>query len=133
MKKSQIYKWQLILAVFGIIVSGYLTVTHYLNVPVVCPASQLVDCASVLNSSYSVVFGIPVAVTGLVWFILYLIILIVLKNNEYLLYWNILGFITLIYLWYGEFMLKKICLWCTLVHVIVILLLALTYLYDKSS
>src|SRR5258705_10349953 len=59
------------MAVAGVAISLYLTSVHYLNVPLACSTSGVVDCAPVLRSTYSVVPGtqLPITVPGLLWFV----------------------------------------------------------------
>src|SRR5437763_7039898 len=59
----------LALSLLGVAIAIYLTSVHYENVPLVCSASGLIDCARVLSSSYSVVPGttLPITIPGLGW------------------------------------------------------------------
>ena len=58
----------LILALLGIADAGYLTLEHFRMIVLPCPAhpSIWIDCGAVLRSKYAVLFGIPLAVWGLV-------------------------------------------------------------------
>ena len=115
-------KYQAVLALIGLLFSGYLTLYHYLGgVPLVCPNSGAIDCAAVLASPYAVVLGIPVALFGVLFFVVEMALLL-RREREYLLYWNTIGFLFLFYLWFSEFVLGKICIYCTAVHAVVILL-----------
>ena len=53
----------LVLAVAGIVISGYLLVTHWTDRPVVC--AGLGSCAAVQSSAYARLGGVPVALLGL--------------------------------------------------------------------
>jgi uncharacterized membrane protein len=56
--------------VVGLGVSGYLTVEHYTTPAILaCPAGQVVDCGRVTTSAQSVILGIPVAMLGLLYFV----------------------------------------------------------------
>ena len=60
MHQLQRYRGQLLLlllSLVGVGISVYLTAVHYENVPLVCSASGIVDCARVLSSPFSVVPG----------------------------------------------------------------------------
>src|SRR5260221_5459084 len=61
----------LCMAVAGVAIWLYVTGVHYLNVPLACSTSGVVDCAPVLQSTYSVVPGtqLPITVPGLLWFV----------------------------------------------------------------
>lgn len=53
------------LAVVGLLISAYLTWVHYMGVVPVCVGGGG-GCQSVQSSSYATIFGIPVAMIGLV-------------------------------------------------------------------
>ncbi len=60
----------LVLALGGLGVSIYLTIAHYnTTVTLACPATSHINCEKVTTSAQSVVFGIPVAVLGLAFYI----------------------------------------------------------------
>ncbi len=50
----------------GFLTALYLTIEHYLGLPVTCIV--LSGCDKVLSSSYSEVFGIPVALFGVIYY-----------------------------------------------------------------
>jgi len=60
----------LLIALVGLGASIYLTYEHFTqNATLACSANSVVDCAAVTTSPQSRVFGIPVAVLGLVFFV----------------------------------------------------------------
>ena len=121
-------------ALVGIGVSVYLTSLHYAGVAPVCTTGGVVDCAAVTSSSYSLVPGtsIPVALLGIAWFAvsggMALLMLISarerrsepawLRSGQVL--WAVIGVIVVLYLVYGEISLRRLCEWCTAVHVLVL-------------
>ncbi|MGI0141913.1 MAG: vitamin K epoxide reductase family protein [Candidatus Micrarchaeales archaeon] len=132
-KINNLVKAQLLLSLLGLAISIYLTIAHYFAaLPVICPTVGIVDCGTVLGSSFAVIFGIPSSALGIVFFIV-MIALLVRFDKEIQLYWNIIGFLSLFYFWYAEYMLGKICLYCTAIHVIVILLLISAVLSAKKK
>ena len=59
-----------ILSLAGLGVSIYLTITHYsTGVTLACPDTGAINCEKVITSPQSIVFGIPVAVLGLAFFV----------------------------------------------------------------
>src|SRR3990172_10648768 len=56
-------------AVLGVLDTAYLTWEHFTNTVPPCSNNIFIDCGKVLNSQYSVVFGIPLALTGLVHYL----------------------------------------------------------------
>lgn len=61
----------LVVALLGFIDAGYLTVEHYKGV--IPPCSITSGCEEVLTSSYSNIFGIPVSLIGMIYYLLVLI------------------------------------------------------------
>lgn len=55
-----------ILALVGIVDSAYLTYDHYTDFILPCSSNAWVDCGRVLDSEYALLFGIPLAVWGLI-------------------------------------------------------------------
>ncbi len=112
---------ELLLAAIGLIISIYLTVAHYTNIQVACPTSGVLNCDAVLSSQYAVLFGIPVAVLGLAFFLIYLILTFLgMQIARFVVTCFGIGFV--MYFLYAEYMLGHICAYCSAVHIIVIAL-----------
>ncbi|MEW2356642.1 vitamin K epoxide reductase family protein [Spirillospora sp. NPDC029432] len=127
--------WALTLAGLG--VSAYLTVTHFNEGAMVCSTTGTVDCHSVTTSEYSELLGIPLPLLGLAFFAGFAALITppALRAEHPALRWGrlasvCLGLLFVVYLLTAEFILGKICLWCTGVHVITILLFVLV-LFDE--
>jgi len=123
---------RLALSVFGVAISVYLTIVHYVaGVQVACPRTGLIDCAQVLTSPQSVVLGLPLGVWGLVWFVVFGVLAWAASRGDgdggaILLrrIWAALGAAAVVYFIYLELLvIGKICIWCTAVHVLVLALL----------
>ena len=69
----QTLRWQpiasLLLSLFGLGVSIYLTITHFSPHALVCVANATFNCEKVTTSPQSEIFGIPVAMLGLFFFV----------------------------------------------------------------
>src|ERR1039458_7491076 len=129
-------RWQpmtsLVLAVAGLGVSIYLTLTHYSSaITLSCPAGGgAINCEKVTTSPQSIVFGIPVAVLGLVFFIpmIGLCLPAAWRTRDRRIHLDrlivsVIGIGTIIYLLIAElFIIKAICLWCSGIHVITFIL-----------
>jgi uncharacterized membrane protein len=125
-----------ILSVLGLGLAGYLTYEHYTSsTSLSCPAGGgIVDCLKVTTSQYSRIHGIPVAVLGLVFFAVMLGLQSrpawastspVLRIGR--LVWSLVGVGTAAWLIYAElFKLNAVCLWCTAVHIVSLLVFAVT-------
>jgi uncharacterized membrane protein len=127
----------LLLALGGIGISIYLTIIHYEHIPPVCSNTGLVDCARVLSSEYSVVPGtsIPITVPGLGWCLvsagLAVLGLRLVIQPYWLrlaqLLWSLAAIAAVLYLIYAELVrLHTICLWCTILHVIIVIMFLIT-------
>ena len=125
----------LVLALAGLGVSIYLTIAHFTETALAgCSESGLVNCTKVTTSPESYVFGIPVAVLGLAFFVFAVAIMspwawqsarreIHLARIASL----VVGMGFVLYLIYAElFTIGSICLYCTSVHAITFVLFVLT-------
>lgn len=126
----------LVLCLGGLAVSLYLTYEHYTgNRSLACSDTGVINCAKVTTSSSSRIFGIPVAVLGLAYFVpmLGLCLPWAWRSLEPRLHlvrtaFSAVGVAMIIYLLYAElFRVHAICLWCTSVHVMTFLLFVLVW------
>jgi uncharacterized membrane protein len=116
-------------------VSIYLTIAHFTESKLLgCSESGLVNCTKVTTSPQSYVFGIPVAVLGLAFFLAAVALM-----SPWAWRWArrevaliriaslVVGMGFVLYLLYAElFTIGSICLYCTSVHAITFLLFVLT-------
>lgn len=126
------------MSLFGLWASGTVVVVYYfLNQALpFCPSSPLpfglvLDCGLVLSSSYSQIFGIPLELLAVAYFVvnLGLVYLIAFGREsifgralDVLFVWRFIGILIVPYLVFVElFLLKAICLYCTVMHVSIIL------------
>ncbi len=125
------------LSAVGLAIAGYLTLLHYdSSVPLVCSGGSLVNCEQVLTTASSVVFGVPVAAWGLLWFAVSLALAILSSRSRghvespawrsASLAWASIGTLSVFWLVYQELgVIGRICAWCTAVHVLVLALLVI--------
>ena len=130
-------RWQpfatLLLSVFGLGVSTYLTITHFDKVALVCSDTGAINCAKVTTSPQSEIFGIPVAMLGLAFFVPMIALCLPvawrsIDRRVHLarLILSITGVGMILYLIIAElFLIKAICLWCSSVHLITFILFAI--------
>ncbi|HLG61299.1 MAG TPA: vitamin K epoxide reductase family protein [Ktedonobacteraceae bacterium] len=137
LQRSKAQLFLLLCSIIGIGISIYLTTVHYENVPLVCSANGVVDCAKVLSSPFSVIPGtsIPITVPGLAWSLLsaFLAIYALYQGMEHRwipvaqFAWALVGMLTVLYLVYIEIVrLHTICAWCTAMHVLILLMFLVT-------
>jgi uncharacterized membrane protein len=125
----------LVLTLIGIGLATYLTIAHYdTHVALVCSSKGAINCEAVTHSAQSKVFGIPVAVLGLAYFIGMVPWQLPaawrsadprIKIGRLLYGGSGIAFIC--YLIYAEaIIIKKVCLWCTGVHITTFVLFIVT-------
>ena len=124
------------LALIGLGVSIYLTYAHYTESALAgcTETTGVVNCGKVTTSEQSVVFGIPVAVLGLAFYVFMVAIMSpwawkARRREVGLLRLAslVVGIGFVLYLIYAElFDIGSICLYCTSVHVITFFLFVLT-------
>jgi uncharacterized membrane protein len=120
-----------VLCALGALIATYLTVAHYSTaVTLVCVTKHGINCEAVTTSPQSIIFGVPVAVLGLVYFLPMLVLCLPWAWRSPLrwiaparLFGVITGVGMVCYLLYAElFEIHAICLWCSSVHLITFIL-----------
>jgi len=131
----------LALVLIGLALSVYLTYEHYSSsTTLACSDNGVVNCLQVTTSAQSKVFGIPVALLGLIYFAAMVPACLPVawrSRATWLRYGRIgagaVGIAFVFYLLYSElFTIGKICLYCTGVHVVTVLLFAVI-LFGQAS
>ncbi|MDD5711000.1 MAG: vitamin K epoxide reductase family protein [Candidatus Colwellbacteria bacterium] len=130
----------IILAVIGLADSLYLTYAHYQqNSGIVCSLGFGV-CDEVTTSKYSVIFGIPLAAFGIIFYLLVLVPTFLYKRNgrqktlRVLWGWVTLGFGVSIYLIYLQaFVLHAYCPLCLASATLSALIFLGVFLLSKKS
>jgi len=121
----------LILGIVGLILSMYIT---YFSLSLnhdetqVCDINEDLNCSSVYNSPYSLIFGISISIYGI--FFYFIIIYFSLKNQgKYLFYLSILGVLFSAYLtFYVElYLIGAFCVFCLGSALVTVLLLIFSY------
>lgn len=117
-----------ILSVFGLAVSLYLAVSHYLGIAVPCDITK--GCEAVLNSKYSSLFGLPLSVWGVAYFSS--LIPAALLANHYQIWRKILtlalgvgSLMAVVFLGIQFFVIKKVCQYCLTCDLLTIVLFLL--------
>lgn len=124
----------LLASLAGIGIAFYLTLAHFeSSIGLACPlGGGAINCEAVTRSAESYVFGIPVSLLGLIYFVVMMGFSIppvwnspirVVAQARLALAVAGIGFVC--YLVYAElFEIDKICLWCTGVHVLTLIIFA---------
>lgn len=131
----------LVLVALGLLIAGYMSLTELTGSVIVCPGgtesvipgpgSISVDCASVNNSIYAKLLGIPVAIIGFGGYLAIGVVLLLerrialLQDYGRLLVFGmaLFGFLFSAYLTYIEFfVIYMVCTWCLTQAVVMTLL-----------
>jgi len=123
MSIERIPNWILItilaLASVGFIDATYLTVSHYAGVDLYCGVSG--GCNTVTSSAYATMFGVYMAVYGMIYYISILVLTVIYidtrnkKILKLLMILPALGFLFSLYLVYLQFfIINAICRYCML-------------------
>jgi uncharacterized membrane protein len=117
----------IVLATLGLGVASYLTYTHYTNTVVLCSLSH--GCETVQHSIYADLAGVPVALIGLIGYVLILGSLLAPSSETTRLAtmtFTVIGFGFSAYLTYREiFSIEAICQWCVSSAIFMTLLVCL--------
>ncbi|WP_238161879.1 vitamin K epoxide reductase family protein [Kribbella antibiotica] len=124
----------LAVSALGVLVSAYLTYEHFTaGTTLACPETGVVNCFKVTSSQYSKLFGVPVALLGLLFFIGMVVLSLPALwrtaspwPSRARLAGVTVGVVFVLYLVWAElFRINAICLWCTVVHGLTLILFAL--------
>ncbi len=124
------------MSAFGLWASGTVLVIFYtLNQQLpLCPTGTFyglhLDCGAVLSSAYSTIFGVPLELLAMGYFIVNLCLVYVVAFGsertseatfEILFGWRFIGVILVPYLVFVEvFVVRAICIYCTMMHIAII-------------
>lgn len=126
----------MIMSAFGLYASSMVVIVYYTlkeTLPF-CPlqhgAGITLDCYAVLDSKYSQVFGIPLELLAVGYFVLNLLLVYLIAfgsdrifrtSLKTLFAWRFLGIAIVPYLVFVElFVIKAICAYCTMMHVAIV-------------
>jgi uncharacterized membrane protein len=118
-RPRRLFFGMLALAAIGFIDAGYLAVEHFLNrVP---PCSIISGCEKVTSSEYSVIFGVPMALLGALYYLAVILALVLYLDmrRDWMIKWTArvtaFGFVFSLWLVYLQlFVIKAICQYCML-------------------
>jgi uncharacterized membrane protein len=132
-KRAPIAFALLILSFLGFLDAGYLTISHYTHISPAC--SVFSGCETVINSQFSTLFGIPIALFGAIYFfaLFYLSIAVLTGYRPvYARLFNLSAYIGLlisIFLFLIQaLILKNYCQYCLLSEIITLFI----YIFSRS-
>lgn len=133
-KKKILIKVMLYLSILSVIILSYLLENHY-AAPIsgsVCDFTENISCSIVNTSRFSEVFHVPIALLGIIWFLFLIYMCRKLNKEDHyidaIFLWNVVGVIFVIYFIRAEMILKTLCPLCTVVHLIIAINLAISFI-----
>ena len=114
--------------VLGLGIALYTLLVHFQPTLLYCPNTGVINCAFVLQSVYSTLFGIPLALLASAWFIV-MLLLFQSKNKNIMSFtpiWVMLGLGGIAYSITAQFLLGKVCIYCLSIDTIIALIAALS-------
>jgi len=122
-----------ILLVAGILDGIYLTIVHFIPAALKCPTvGTVVNCDRVLTSAFSNIFGIPLAVLGLLWFIAGLVLLFHYRKTVIVNIWSLVGLGGVLYSFTAQIILGTVCIYCLLLDALIISSI-ISFFYMRKS
>lgn len=135
--KNKLILYSAVLAFFGLLDAGYLTVLHYKNI---IPPCTLAGCEKVLNSTYSMLGPVPVALLGVIFYLTVIVIclLILIEGKNELLrvfyFMTAVGFLASLVLFFIQFyLIHSFCQYCILSEVISVGIFVLSLLKIRED
>jgi len=127
--KAGLYKIIIFSALLGLLISSYLTFSHYTNTSAVCITEEHIKtCNNVLNGPYAeTIFNIPNSLIGVLGFVLFLILgyLGIKEKNvrDLMLLFSSISVLFVLYLAYLVFLvIRSFCIWCFAVWILIIII-----------
>jgi len=136
------------MSIMGLVASTYVFVIYIAlrQLPLGCPIKRTgwIDCAAVLSSSYSQVFGIPLELFAIGYFIVNLVLIYIIVFGRETLYrfsfrtlfvWRFFGVPLVLYLISVEvFVIHAICIYCTVMHAAILIdFVVITYFFFMGT
>ena len=127
------------LAIVGLLLSAYLSFERLTgSTTLACSDSGTVNCLAVTTSAWSAIAGVPVAMLGLAYFVAMTVLCAPIRSGWDLTTARVVGAVAgcamVVWLVYVElFKVNAICLWCTAVHVVTVLLLGAVLWWRESD
>ena len=127
----------IILAIFGVCISGYAVYLHYAPSSGVCHFNRTFDCDLVNKSDYAEILGIPVAAFGVIGYgVLWAGAVLSEKKRSYALltlFASIGGFLFALYLTGLEiFVINAYCIVCLASQLVILVMVILSFLLVRQ-
>ena len=107
--------------------SAYLLLVAIAPQTLACPDAGIINCASVVESVFSKVFGVPLALLGFVWVIAAIALTYYMRDKIQTTLWFAAGIVGVAYSFTAMYSLREICVYCSALDILVIASMALLY------
>ncbi|BCS90780.1 MAG: hypothetical protein ARM1_0237 [Candidatus Micrarchaeota archaeon] len=119
------YRYIFIVLLISLADTTYLTIAHYdSGITLYCPDKGIINCNYVTSSVYSEILGIPIALLGLIWSIVSIVLAYMsyktILDIRYIRIMSLFGLAALIYSVAAMSLLGKICLYCSLLDIMLL-------------
>ena len=108
-----------VLSLFGFLDAALLTVKHYLGTPLSCPLFG--NCEKVLSSPYAAIWGVPVALGGVIYYLVIFILTVSYIDTKRIGILNFTARLTWVgllaslgFMYVQIFVIRSLCFWCLL-------------------
>jgi len=120
------------IAIIGLIDAGFLTYKHYAAAAIPLTCSTAFACNEVTTSSYSIFWGLPVSIYGMLFYIATIALLILSRRWRAAIYWLVffsaVGFLfSLRFVYIQFFVLQATCPYCLLSAAISLVIFILSF------
>ena len=138
-----VYYWVVaILALAGVLDAVYLSISHYrvytdIAYKSFCAISRAINCDTVSQSAYSVLWGVPIAVWGFIGYLFFFLLLLFARTKAatHIRIWPLLfvlslffSLVSIIFALISTFYIESLCIMCIVSYAISFLLLYYTWL-----
>ena len=129
----------LTLSAIGLIDALYLSYARYAHIDVPCSITNG-GCSVVAASPYAVMFGVPLAYLGVLFYIVVSVLAVLLimrikikKLNNYILVATLFGALDSLYFLYLQgFVIKAFCVYCIISALTSFVLLVVAYIFNQK-
>ena len=130
MNSKLLSKLLLFVSFLGFVDASYLTIEHFLNR---IPPCTVGGCEAVLTSEFAVIFGVPLALIGVLYYLLVFFLVLKNKNIKILVTLGFLASLGLLAL--QAFVIHAFCLYClgSLATSTILFVLSFFYAIQASS
>lgn len=111
----------------------YLALVYFQPSDLSCPETGIINCGAVLTSRFSTIFSIPLVFYGFIWVLIALLLFAFMRKNQQTLVWYFLGLGGVGYSITAMASIKVICIYCSLLDILIVIAVVLLYKIQKMK